>query len=93
MKQTCSNQLRGELVTATDKATTNQLVHSNQIRIRATQTAASIEKCEMQHFICKLTFSDKRAQKSKICDKRPTWGCEINLTGIVSLLLYDIYLL
>jgi len=43
MKQTCSNQLTGELVTTTDKTTTNQLVRSNQIRIRATQTAASIE--------------------------------------------------
>jgi len=43
MKQACSNQLTGELVTATDKATTNQFVRSNQIRIRATQTAASIE--------------------------------------------------
>ena len=43
MKQTCSYQLTGELVTATDKTTTNQLVRSNQIRIRAMQIAASIE--------------------------------------------------
>ena len=32
-----------KLVTATDKTTTNQLVRSNEIRLRATQTAASIE--------------------------------------------------
>jgi len=43
MKQTCSNQLTGELVAATDKTTTDQLARSNQIRIRATQAAASIE--------------------------------------------------
>jgi len=41
MKQTCSNQLTDELVTATEKTTTIQLVRSNQLRTRATQTAAS----------------------------------------------------
>jgi len=42
MKQTCSDQLTDELVTATEK-TTNQLERSAQLRTRATQTAASIE--------------------------------------------------
>ena len=43
MKQTCSDQLTDELVTATEKTTTNQLERSAQLRTRVTQTAASIE--------------------------------------------------
>jgi len=42
MKQTCSDQLTDELVTATEKTTTNQLERSAQLRTRATKTAASI---------------------------------------------------
>ena len=47
MKQTCSDQLTDELVTATEKTTTNQLERSDQLRTRATQTAASIEPNHM----------------------------------------------
>ena len=47
MKQTCSHQLPDELVTATQKTTTNQLERSAQLRTRATQTAASIEPNHM----------------------------------------------
>jgi len=47
MKQTCSD----ELVTATEKTTTNQLERSAQLRTRATQTAASIEPNHMTHHL------------------------------------------
>ena len=47
MKQTCSDQLTDELVTATEKTTTNQLERSAQLRTRATHTAASIEPNHM----------------------------------------------
>ena len=47
MKQTCSDQLTDELVTATEKTTTNQLERSARLRTRATQTAASIEPNHM----------------------------------------------
>jgi len=47
MKQTCSDQLTDELVTATEKTTTNQLERSAQLWTRATQTAASIEPNHM----------------------------------------------
>jgi len=43
MKQTCSNQLTDNLVTATKKTTTNQLLRITQWRTRATQTAVSIK--------------------------------------------------
>jgi len=57
MKQTCSNQLTDELVTATEKTTTNQLVRSTQLRTRATQTAVSIEPNHMTP--CKVCFWER----------------------------------
>ena len=47
MKKTCSDQLTDELVTATEKTTTNQLERSAQLRTRAMQTAARIEPNHM----------------------------------------------
>jgi len=54
MKQTCSDQLTDELVTATEKTTTNQLERSAQLRTRATQTAASIEPNHMTFYPPKM---------------------------------------
>ena len=53
MKQTCSDQLTDELVTATEK-TTNQLERNAQLRTRATQTAASIEPNHMTFYPPKM---------------------------------------
>jgi len=47
MQRACSDQLTDELVTATEKTTTNQLERSAQLRTRATQTASSIEPNQM----------------------------------------------
>ena len=54
MKQTCSEKLTHELVTATEKTTTNQLERSAQLRMRATQTAASIERNHMAFYPPKM---------------------------------------
>ena len=56
MKQACSDQLTDELVTATEKTTTNQLERSAQLRTRATQTAASIEPNHMTDSFHRFPF-------------------------------------
>jgi len=67
MKQTCSDQLTDELVTATEKTTTNQLECSAQLRTRATQTAASIEP---NHMTLKLSEDTTKTQKNNNLLKR-----------------------
>jgi len=73
MKQTCLHQLTGELVIATDKTTTNQLVRSKPIRARVTQTAASIEPnhTTQPHT---LFFDDKRSPKANHLSCSPVRG-------------------
>jgi len=60
MKQTCSDQLTDELVTATERTTTNQLERSAQLRTRATQTAANIEPNHMTSFFAMLVLIGAR---------------------------------
>ena len=45
-----------ELVTATEKTTTNQLERSAQLRTRATQTAASIDPNHMTFYPPKMNL-------------------------------------